>query len=199
MNRAERHQLGAVIEEVRAWADTAREVRQVAAHLPVSGTFPLSSDDDALLRSVERMAATGALNEARRVAKAAWFDGRKNLEPAHQAAELVAALHRDVRASAGNARVAALRAGLAVRAGNERENLRRVLTDATRSLFLAQQMRHNAAHLPMTRTRFGALTGEEATTAQSMIQVIDAHHKNAALLLSTSACDTNGCAQAHAS
>src|ERR1700761_7289425 len=112
MNRAERHQLGAVIEEVRAWADTAREVRQLAAHLPVSGTFPLSSDDDALLSSVERMAATGALNQARRLTRAVWLYGRKNVQPAQQAAELVTTLHRNVKASAGNARLAALRAGL---------------------------------------------------------------------------------------
>ena len=200
MKRGERHQLGAVIEEVRAWVNTAQEARQLAAHMPISGTIALSPDDDELLITVERVAAAGVLDEAWRLTKTAWLDGRKkSLQPAHGAADLVAALHHDFKASASDRRLLALRAGLAVHAGTEREDLRRILTDVASSRSQARQMRHNAAHLPMTRTRYGPLTGEEATAAQSMIQFIDAHHKKPALLLGPSACGTNSCAEAHAS
>lgn len=202
MKRGERHQLGAVIEEVRAWVNTAQEARQLAAHMPISGKIALSPDDDELLITVERVAAAGLLDEAWRftkMAKTAWLDGRKNLQPAHEAADLVAAFHHDFKASASDRRLLALRAGLAVHVGTEREDLRRILTDVASSRSQAWQMRHNAAHLPMTRTRFGPLTGEEATAAQSMIQFIDAHHKKSALLLGPSACGTNNCAEAHAS
>jgi len=200
MKRGERHQLGAVIEEVRAWVNTAQEARQLAAHMPISGTIALSPDDDKLLITVGRVAAAGVLDEAWRLTKTAWLDGRKkSLQPAHEAADLVAALHHDFKASASDRRLLALRAGLAVHAGTEREDLRRILTDVASSRSQARQMRHNAAHLPMTRTRYGPLTGEEATAAQSMIQFIDAHHKEPALLLGPSACGTNSCAEAHAS
>ena len=200
MKRGERHQLGAVIEEVRAWVNTAQEARQLAAHMPISGIIALSPDDDELLITVERVAAAGVLDEAWRFTKMAWLDGRKkSLQPAHEAADLVAALHHDFKASASDRRLLALRAGLGARAGTEREDLRRILTDVASSRSQAWQMRHNAAHLPMTRTRFGPLTGEEATAAQSMIQFIDAHHKKPALLLGPSVCGTGSCAEAHAS
>ena len=200
MKRGERHQLGAVIEEVRAWVNTAQEARQLAAHMPISGIIALSPDNDELLITVGRVAAAGVLDEAWRFTTTAWLDGRKkSMQPAHEAADLVAALHRDFKASASDRRLLALRAGLAVHAGTEREDLRRILTDMASSRSQAWQMRHNAAHLPMTRTRFGPLTGEEATAARSMIQFIDAHHKKSALLLGPSACGTASCAEAHAS
>ncbi len=105
--------------------------------------------------------------------------------------------HRDFKASASDARLTALRAGLAAHASSEREELRRFLADVDRSRFLARQMLRNAPHLTMTRS--GALSREEAAAAQSMIQVVDAHHEKALLLLDTSACRANGCAEAHAS
>ena len=169
--------------------------------MPISGIIALSPDDDELLITVERVAAAGVLDEAWRFTKTAWLDGRKkSLQPAHEAADLVAALHHDFKASASDRRLLALRAGLAVHAGTEREDLRRILTDVASSRSQAWQMRHNAAHLPMTRTRYGPLTGEEATAAQSMIQFIDAHHKKSTLLLGPSACGrADSCAEAHAS
>lgn len=198
MKRGERHQLGAVIEEVGAWVNAAQEARQLAAHQPVSGTATLSPDDGSLLARIEQVAATGALDTARRLTKVAWPDARKRLQPSYEAADYVAAFHHDYRTASAE-RLAVLRAGLAARAGNEREHLRRVLAGTARASSRAWQMRDSAAHLPMTRTRFGALTGEEAAAAQSVIQVVDAHHKKAALLLDPSACRSGGCGGAHAS
>jgi superfamily II DNA or RNA helicase len=199
MKRAERHQLGAVIEQVRAWVNTAHEARQLAAHLPVSGSIVLSPDDHNLLTSLERVDADGALGEASRLSKAAWLDGRKSLQPAHQAADLVVALHRDFTSLASDARLAALRGELSVRAGTERETLQRILGDVSRSRLQAKQMRHNAAHLPLTSTPVKALTSEEDAAAQSIVQVTEAHHQKAALLLGTSACGAGRCADAHTS
>lgn len=197
MKRAGRHRLGAVIEEVRAWVDTAQEVRQLAAHMPTSGTVALLPDNDALLISLERVAAEGTPDEAWRLTETAWFDGRRKLQPAHQAADRVTAFHHDFKASAGDASLAALRARLADHASTEREELERVLADLDHSGSLARQMLHDAPHLPMTRS--GALSSGEAAAAEWMIQVVNAHHKKATLLLDTSACRANVCAEAHTS
>src|ERR1700745_1828905 len=197
MKRADRHQLGVIIEEVRTWVATAQEVRQLAAHMPAWGPVVLSPGDDALLISLERVAAEGSPDEAWRLAKTAWLDGRKKLQSAHQAADHVTIFHRNFKASSGNARLAALRGGLAVRANTERGELGRILADVDRSRSLAREVLHHARHLPATRS--GVVSGEEAAVAQSMIQVANAHHEEAIVLLATSVCRTNACSDAHAS
>jgi superfamily II DNA or RNA helicase len=197
MKRGERQQLGVTVEEVHAWVNAAQEVRQLAAHMPMPATDCLSPNDYALLSQLERAAAAGTLDQASQITKMTWFDGRKGRQPTEEAASLVSAFHRDFKASASDVRLAELRSGLAARADAERQQLRRILGDAAHVRSQAWQMRQDAAHLPITRTRFGGLTGEEAAVAHSMIEVIDAQQHQAALLLDPSACRANSCAEAH--
>jgi superfamily II DNA or RNA helicase len=195
MKRAERQQLGAIIKEVRSWANAAREARRLVAHLPLS-PFVLSPDDEALLESLASGAVESAADEAARLARPTWFDGRKGLQPAYQAAERVTAFHHDVQAAAGDARLQALRAELGARASAEQAELRQALADLQLSWSLARQALHDASHLPVTRS--GALSYIEVAEAEAIIKVVTAHQGQAASLLAK-ACGADDCSAAHSS
>jgi hypothetical protein len=197
MRRAERHQLDAVITEVRAWVTTAQDVRQFAAHLPLSGAIGLSPSELQLLVPLERAAASGDLNEAALLTQAVWFDGRKKLQPARQSADRIMAFHHEYRSAGAERHLAMLRHELSARADAERGSLRETLGSVNALHAQAVQMLHDAAHLPITRA--DALTDAESAAAGWLMRVFDEHREVASRLLLPGACPASDCARSHAS
>lgn len=194
MKRAERQQLGAVIEEVRAWVQAAQEIRHLAAHLPVS-TPPDLSAQDPLLDKLHQVAASGDLETATQLAKAVFFGGRKKLQPAHLASERLSAFRDQVAAVAGDEAIHALHGRLAAQMTTEREELAGTLNALRELRNQSATVLLDAAHLPITRS--GALTSEETTAMQAVLQHVDDNAHGAALLLSPNPC-TEPCEQHHA-
>ena len=132
MNRAERQQLGAVIDEVRAWLNTAQEARHLAEHLPISPPGDPSAELP-LLASLSQVEASGDVATAAQLAKTVWFDGRKKLQPAHEAAGRLSTFHSQVKAAQADGALTAFRERLASKATKERKRLQAVLDRAWRS------------------------------------------------------------------
>lgn len=196
MNRAERQQLGAVINEVRAWLHTAREVRHLAGHLPIS-----SPDDPSaglpLLVPLSQVEASGDVTAAAQLAKTVWFGGRKKLQPAHEAAGRLSTFHSQVKAAQSDDGLNTFRDRLARMSAKERERLEAVLTELSDLRSAAADTLADVAHMPVTRS--GVLSADEDTAMQSMIQLVDLHASWAHGLLGQASCATGTCEQSHSS
>lgn len=196
MNRAERQQLGAVIDEVRAWLNIAREVRHLAAHLPISRHGDPSTELP-LLVSLSQVEASGDVATAVQLAKTVWFDGRKKLQPAHEAASRLATFHSQVKAGQSDGALDAFRERLARKASKERERLQAVLSELGDLRIAAAETVADVAHMPVTRS--GVISASEDTAMQSMIELVDLHTPEAQQLLDQGSCARGNCDQSHSS
>lgn len=196
MKRAHRQQLGAVIDEVRAWVNTAEEVRHLAAHLPLS-TWIDPTAELSLLDSLSQVTASGDLVTAGQLAKTVWFDGRKKLQPAHEAAARLGSFHGQVKAASTDETLAALHGRLAAQSAAERDQLQTLLTTLGSLRAESAEILLDATHMPVTREK--VLTAEEDTAMQSLIQVVDLHAPEAQHLLDPSRCATGACSTWHSS
>lgn len=195
MNRAERQQLGAIIEEVRRWAYTGEEVRWLVEHLPLSPPTVLTSDDQDFLTSVVQATESGDLVEATRLTRATWFEGRKKLQPAHDAAERLELFRDWYHSIGGPQRLESLRSELLSRVATERDELSTTLTSLHATGRKASTMLHAASHLPITRA--GALGDAERAAGETLIMLLDEHHDEAMKLLDPSVCTDGACSKAH--
>jgi hypothetical protein len=196
MNRAERQQLGAVIDEVRAWLNTAQEIRHLAEHLPISPHGD-PSDELTVLLSLNQVEASGDVAAAAQLAKTVWFDGRKKLQPAHEAAARLSTFHGQVKAAQSDGALDAFRERLARKTAKERERLQAVLTELGDLRAAAADTVADVPHMPVTRS--GVLSASEDTAMQSMIQLVDLHAPEAQRLLDQASCAASSCDQAHSS
>lgn len=196
MNRAERQQLGAVINEVRAWLHTAREVRHLAGHLPISSPEDPSAGLP-LLVPLNKVEASGDVTAAAQLAKTVWFGGRKKLQPAHEAAGRLSTFHSQVKAAQSDDGLNTFRDRLARMSAKERERLEAVLTELSDLRSAAADTLADVAHMPVTRS--GVLSADEDTAMQSMIQLVDLHASWAHGLLGQASCATGACEQSHSS
>lgn len=195
MKRAERQQLGAVIEEVRAWINTAHDVQHLAAHMPLSGQITHPDAVDKLLTALRACAASGDLDEARPLLSTTWFNGRKKLQPAHEAASRLTGLHAAIKSDSSDTRLGELHNDLRDRRLHERDELARFLPYFAELGTTARKMLFEASHLPITRE--GALSAIEVSTAENIIELVDRHGAMARLLLDDSACTSGSCNAAH--
>jgi superfamily II DNA or RNA helicase len=196
MKRAERQQLGAIINEVRAWVNTAEQVGQFTAHLPLS-TGVDTSADAGLLASLSRVSASGDLDAAARLAKTVWLDGRKKLQPGHEAAARLTTFHRQVRTAAGDAPLGALHSRLATQMSKERDDVQRIVAGLGILRAEAVEILIEGAHMPVTRS--GVVSTAEDTAMRSLIQLVDQHAPVAWPLLDPATCAWGRCGEAHAS
>lgn len=196
MNRGERLQLGAVTEEVRAWVHTAQEVRHLAAHLPISGSIDPSGGLP-LLDSLSRVTAWGDLPAAAQLAKTVWFDGRRRLRRAREAADRLMTFHGQVKAAESDLALSTLHAHLVGQSSAEREQLQRILSGLATLRAESVQVISDVIHMPVTR--FGVLTDAEDTAMQSLIQLVNLHAPQAEHLLDQKACASGACVQWHSS
>jgi len=196
MKRAERQHLGAVIDEVRAWVNTAEEVRHLAAHLPLStGVDPVV--ELPLLDSLSQVTASGDLVTAGQLAKTMWFDGRKKLQPAHEAAERLSTFHGQVKAAHSDDALAMFRERLTGKAAKERKRIQAVLVELTDLRATAAATLSDVVHMPVSRS--GVLSAPEDTAMQSMIQLVDLHAPEAQRLVDPSSCASGSCESLHSS
>ena len=196
MKRAERQQLGAVIDDVRAWVNTAQEVRQFAEHLPLStGVDPVA--ELSLLDSLSQVAASGDLDTAAQLAKTLWFDGRKKLQPAHEASARLATFHGQVKAADSDTALTALHTRLVGQSATERDELSKVLGSLGALRKDSADLLLDAVHMPVTRS--GVLTSTEDTAMRSLIQVVDAHAPLGQHLLDPAVCSAGSCETSHTS
>ncbi|WP_458779318.1 DEAD/DEAH box helicase [Arthrobacter sp. D3-16] len=197
MKRAERQQLSVLIEQVRGWIQTVEEVRQLAAHLPLSGPANLADDDRNLLVRVEEAAASGDPYEADRLTQTTWLTSGKRLRPAHDAAARLAHF-RDWYCSIGAPqRLEQLQNELTARGVAERDALADILSSLTETGSKASQMLDEAFHLPITRDR--SLRDDERSAGLTLIDLLNEHHDESMKLLDPSWCAAGACAKAHAS
>ena len=196
MKHANRHQLGAVIEEVRAWVNTAQEIRHLAEHLPISGASDPAGEFP-LLVPLAQVVASGDIATASPLTKAVWFDGRKKLQPAHGAANRLAAFHGQVKTSQTDGALYAFRERLARTAAKERDRLQAILHGLWALRTTSANTLVDVAHMPVTRS--GVLNASEDTAMQSLIQLVDLHAPEAQHLLYQGSCATGACAQWHSS
>lgn len=194
MNRAERQQLGAVIDEVRAWLNTAQETRHLAEHLPISPHGDPSAEMP-LLASLGQVEASGDVATASQLSKTVWFGGRKKLQPAHEAAGRLSTFHSQVKAAQSDGALTAFRERLASKATKERKRLQVVLTELGDLRTAATHTLSDVIHMPVSRS--GVLSASEDTAMQSMIQLVDLHAPHAQQLLDRGSCATGNCDQAH--
>lgn len=196
MKRAERQHLGAVIDEVRAWVNTAEEVRHLAAHLPLStGVDPVV--ELPLLDSLSQVTASGDLVTAAQLAKTMWFDGRKKLQPAHEAAERLSSFHDQVKAAHSAEALITLRERLIGKTAKERKRLQAVLVELTDLRVTAAATLSDVVHMPVSRS--GVVSVPEDTAMQSMIQLVDLHAPEAQRLVDQSSCASGNCESSHSS
>jgi hypothetical protein len=197
MKRAERQQLSVLIEQVRGWIQTVEEIRQLAAHLPLSGPANLADDDRNLLVRVEEAAASGDPYEADRLTQTTWLTSGKRLRPAHDAAARLAHF-RDWYCSIGAPqRLEQLQNELTALGVAERDDLADVLSSLNTTGNKASQMLHEASHLPITRAR--ALGDDERSAGLALIDLLNEHHDESMKLLDPSWCEAGACAKAHGS
>ena len=196
MKRGERHQLGAVIDEVRAWVNTAQEIQYLAEHLPISGPADLGQEA-ALLDALEQVEASGDLATASPLVKTVWFDGRRKLQPAHEAAVRLGAFHGQVKAAKGQRSLAALHQRFQRRSATEHAGLRSVLKrlEALRSQSVATL--GHVTHMPVTRS--GVLARDEDAALKSLSQLVDENAREARRLFEPEACVSGDCAPWHQS
>lgn len=197
MKRAERQQLRVVVEEVRAWIHTVDEIRHVATHLPLSGSFKLGVNDVDLLIRAEEAAASGDVAEAERLTRAGWLESRRKLQPARDAAGRLTMFHHWYCHIGAPQRLLALREELETRATNERDELRRVLSSLQEHQAQARRMLRDVAHLPMTRE--GAISDSERSAGVALIQLFEEHRERASSLLDPTVCTSGGCSGMHRS
>lgn len=196
MNRAERQQLGAVIDEVRAWLTTAQETRYLAEHLPISPHGDPTAELP-LLASLGQVEASGDVAAAAQLAKTVWFGGRKKLQPAHEAASRLSTFHSQVKAAQSDTALTMFRERLASKTARERKRLHAVLAELGELRSAAADTLTDVIHMPVSRS--GVLTDSEATAMQSMIQLVDLHGPHAQQLLHEGLCATGDCDQSHSS
>ncbi|UUW87788.1 DEAD/DEAH box helicase [Pimelobacter simplex] len=196
MNRAERQQLGAVIDEVRAWLHIAQEVRHLAGHLPISPQGDPSAELP-LLVSLGQVEASGDVAAATQLAKTVWFGGRKKLQPAHEAASRLSTFHSQVKAAQSDSALTSFRERLASKAAKERKRLHAVLAELGDLRSAAADTLTDVIHMPVSRS--GVLSDSEATPMQSMIQLVDLHGPHAQQLLDQGSCATGNCDRSHSS
>lgn len=197
MKRAERQQLSVLIEQVRGWIQTVEEVRQLAAHLPLSGPANLADDDWNLLVRVEEAAESGDPYEADRLTQTTWLTSGKRLQPAHDAAARLAHFRDWYCSIDAPQRLEQLKNELAARGVAERDDLADVLSSLTTTANKTSQMLHEASHLPITRDR--AVGDDERSAGLALIDLLNEHHDESMKLLDPSWCAAGGCAKAHAS
>lgn len=196
MKRADRQQLGAVIDEVLAWVDTADDVRHLAAHLPLSaGINP--AVEFPLLDSLSQVSESGDTLTAAQLAKPLWFDRRKKLASAHDAATRLTTFHRQVKAAAADSALTALHSRLSTQTTAEREQLQSTLTSLRRLHEWSAEILLDVAHMPITRS--GVLTVEKDAAMQSLVQVVDLNLAEAKRLLDPSGCRSSACSTRHTS
>lgn len=196
MNRAERQQLGAVIDEVRAWLNTAQETRHLAEHLPISPHRDPSAELP-LLASLGQVEASGDVAAAAQLAKTVWFGGRKKLQPAHEAAGRLSTFHSQVKAAQSDTALTTFRERLASKTAKERKRLHAVLAELGDLRSAAADTLTDVIHMPVSRS--GVLSDSEDTAMQSMIQLVDLHGPHAQQLLHEGLCATGHCDQSHSS
>jgi superfamily II DNA or RNA helicase len=195
MKRAERSELGAVIDEVRAWIETARVCRHLAAHMPLAG--PIILGEASVLGLFEQAAASQDLETAAPLCRTILFDGRKRLQPAREAADRLVKFHSGTSAAKGGEALAKLHAGLTARASLETGHLRQVLSDLERMRTDAANTLDNVAHMPISRV--DVLDDTEIAAMQSLIQIVDLHEAEAERQLEPSTCSSGTCQDLHSS
>lgn len=195
MKRAERQQLGAVIEEVRAWINTAHDVQHLAAHMPLSGQITHPEAVEELLTALRACAASGDLDEARPLLSVSWFDGRKKLQPAHEAASRLTGLHAAIKSDSSDTRLGELHKDLRDRRLHERDELARFLLYFGELGTTARKMLFEASHLPITLN--DALSAEEIVAAEQIIHLVEKRAVLARRLLDGSECTSGACSASH--
>lgn len=196
MKRAERQHLGAIIEEVSAWVHTGQEIRWLAGHLPLSASVGFASGDHDLLVKVDQAAASGDLDEAVRLTQPTWFEGRKKLQPAYEAAARLGLFRDWYHSIGGPQRLESLHQEVATRMVTERDELYNVTSAMHAAGRSASKMLRAASHLPITRE--GALGDAERADGEALLQLLDEQHDEAMKLLDKSTCTETPCSKAHA-
>lgn len=196
MKRADRQRLGAVIEEVCAWVNTAHEVRQLAGHLPLSIEIA-PADEMPMLHSLSQVEASGDLDAAAQLSRTVFFDGRKKFQPAHEAAARLTNYHSQVVAAATHTELTGLHSRLVAQSAAEREQLQAVLNTLGSLSAGSAEILLDAAHMPVTRA--GVLTADEDSEMRSLIEAFDTHSPGAQQLLDPAACTSNNCSTWHQS
>ncbi len=197
MKRAEREQIGVLIEQVQGWIQWVKEVRQLAEHLPFSGPAKLADEDWNLLARVEEAAKSGDLDEASRLTHSTWLTSGKRVRNAQDATARLGYFRDWYCSIGGPQRLEQLHKELTARRVAERVDLAGILNSLTVTGNKASQMLNEASHLPITRD--GALGADEREAGLAQVQLLLEHHQESMKLLDPSWCAAAACGEAHKS
>ncbi|MDV8002802.1 DEAD/DEAH box helicase [Rhodococcus sp. IEGM 1408] len=194
MNRDERRRLGAVIDELRAMVDLADSVRHRALHLPLSAGHDPTSELP-FLDVVAKVALSGDLETASPLTRAAFFSGRKKLEPARAAGERLIEFYERVGQVGADAALKDCSQQLTKRWDAEGKQLRAMLNRLSELQTAAHATKSDVAHMPITRS--GVLSGEQSDACERLLNLTGPEMRDAYRLLEPETCESNVCHLAH--
>lgn len=195
MRRSERRELSERLRELASWVDTARSIRHLGEHLPISQGLSLEASDANLLSTLTRHELQQDWDRASRLAHKLWLP-RLEGAVAQESAHRLDALHGAVKSSGNDLRLSFLQTHLAARLMEERRELNRILDDVDRWLRSARLAFAHAEHMPFTRS--GVPDPDERAGLNLIIEVAGPRLALAARLLDPGSCEVGVCPPFHA-